>query len=124
MGKYSELLDAVKEEWSEAGKGAGGFFGQDLTSVRDVQMAQIQAEAQARLEQAETDRLTQAYQAGSSYRGIPNTTTGPRIQQHPTPMNQPTLEKARTRAGNSSTGGILLFVSLLGIGAAVASRAK
>lgn len=122
MGKYSELLEAVREEWSEAGKGAGGFFGQDLTSVRDVQMAQIEAEARARLEQAETDRLTQAYQSG--LRGAPNSTTGPRIQQHPTPMNQPSLEKARTRAGDSSTGGILLFVSLLGIGAAVASRAR
>lgn len=125
-GKYSDFARAIMEEVSEAGKGAAGFWGQDVTSVRDLEMARIQAEAEARLEQAETDRLNNAYNAGGTSQRIPNTTTGPRIQRLPTPYDQPTLERARTRAGagGTSTGGILLFASLFGVAALAAARAK
>lgn len=123
MGKYSDFAKDLMDGISEAGKGAGGFFGQDLTSARDLEMAQIQADLQARLAEAETQRLSDAYNAGSGQR-IPNTTTGPRIQR-PSPYDQPTLDRARTRAGSSSsTGGMLALLGLLGVVGVAASRSR
>ena len=124
MGKYSDFAKDLMDGISEAGKGAGGFFGQDLTSARDLEMAQIQADLQARLAEAETQRLSDAYNAGSGQR-IPNTTTGPRIQRLPSPYDQPTLDRARTRAGSSSsTGGMLALLGLLGVVGVAASRSR
>lgn len=124
MGKYSDFAKDLMDGISEAGKGAGGFFGQDLTSARDLEMAQIQADLEARLAEAETQRLSDAYNAGSGQR-IPNTTTGPRIQRLPSPYDQPTLDRARTRAGSSSsTGGMLALLGLLGVVGVAASRSR
>lgn len=124
MGKYSDFAKDLMDGISEAGKGAGGFFGQDLTSARDLEMAQIQADLEARLAEAETQRLSDAYNAGSGQR-IPNTTTGPRIQRLPSPYDRPTLDRARTRAGSSSsTGGMLALLGLLGVVGVAASRSR